>query len=198
MIDDLKEFKTNFTVMASDVDMKGNLKPHILLDYLQNTAWAHYMEVEKIVGKILDENYIWLISRLKIILKEIPKWQDMVTVKTYATDINGYFAYRNFEIIKKEKIIGNSTFLWLIKDKIKNKLIKPENFVKKFPINSAERFFDLKEKIPEISGQDKGEKIKVKYSDIDVNNHVNNARYLQWAIDCVDENILKEKCFKEI
>jgi len=140
-----------------------------------------------------------LISRLKIILKETPKWQDIIEIKTYATDISGYFAYRNFEIIKEEKIIGNSTFLWLIKDKIKNRLIKSENFIKKFPINHIERFFDLKEKIPEISEKkDTGEKIKVKYSDIDINNHVNNAKYLQWVIDSVDKNILIGKCLKEI
>ncbi|GEM_PF-5411939 len=46
-MDELKEFKMNFMILASDVDVNGNLKPYVLLDYLQNTAWAHYMEVEK-------------------------------------------------------------------------------------------------------------------------------------------------------
>ena len=35
---------------------------------------------------------------------------------------------------------------------------------------------------------------EVMYSDIDLNKHMNNARYLEWVMDLLPQNVL-EKCF---
>ena len=39
---------------------------------------------------------------------------------------------------------------------------------------------------------------KVMYSDLDVNQHMNNARYLEWACDLVDLDFYKTKYIKEL
>ena len=39
---------------------------------------------------------------------------------------------------------------------------------------------------------------KVVWSDIDTMAHVNNVKYVGWALDTIDENILRDKPLKEI
>ena len=36
---------------------------------------------------------------------------------------------------------------------------------------------------------------RVEFSDIDINNHTNNAKYIEWAFDCIDQQL---SCLMEV
>ena len=59
-------------------------------------------------------------------------------------------------------------------------------------------FFEIKGKVDKITKPELTKEVVVSYSDIDVNNHTNNVRYVQWLLDCIDFNILIKKQIKEL
>ncbi|MCX8094361.1 MAG: thioesterase, partial [Candidatus Goldbacteria bacterium] len=159
----------------------------------------HYNEFEKQNGKILSDNLIWAITKLKLNMTRMPNWQENIKVKTWAPFVDKYFAYRNFEIMdEKDNIIGKSTFNWVIIDVLNKKTVIPTEFSDRWQFHKTPLFFELKGKIERITTPEKSREITVSYLDIDVNNHVNNVRYIHWIIDCIDFKILKEKVIKDI
>ena len=58
---------------------------------------------------------------------------------------------------------------------------------------------DLKyNKIPQISQSDNEKTFEIRYDDIDVNRHVNNAKYIVWALESLPVEFLKTNSLKRI
>jgi medium-chain acyl-[acyl-carrier-protein] hydrolase len=55
----------------------------------------------------------------------------------------------------------------------------------------------LPEKIPLLEGGEELAEFKVRNSDLDLNNHVNNTRYAQWILDAVPVQSLKTATLHE-
>jgi len=196
---DLSTYTVSFKVFANEVDMNVRARITAILDYLQNTAWCHYNEFEKKNGKILSDNLIWAILKLKINLGKLPQWEEVIKVKTWVPLIDKYFAYRNFEIYDEQNnIIGKSTFNWVLIDINNKKTVRQEQFVNKWHFYKTPLFFEIKGKVDKITKPELTKEVVVSYSDIDVNNHTNNVRYVQWMLDCIDFNILIKKQIKEL
>ena len=196
---DLSTYTVSFKVFSNEVDMNKRAKITTILDYLQNTAWCHYNDFEKRNGKILSDNLIWAILKLKVNMIRLPQWEEIIKVKTWAPFVDKYFAYRNFEIYDEQNnIIGKSTFIWVVIDINNKKIIKPEQFINKWQFHKTPLFFEIKNKVDKITKPELKKEVTVSYSDIDVNNHTNNVRYVQWMLDCIDFNILIKKQIKDI
>ncbi len=199
MSDDLSVFTGSFKIYANDVDVNAKLKITSLLDFLQNTAWDHYNEFEKKYGKILSEEFIWAIIKIKLKVKKIPYWNEKINIKTWSPFTEKFFAYRNFEISDATgKIIGKASFAWVIVDIKTQKPVIPENFVKIWHFYKTELIFDLKGKIEKINTYDTKKETTVSYSDVDINNHVNNVKYIQWIVDSINPEILFKKEIREL
>jgi acyl-ACP thioesterase len=193
----LSIYTEQFKIYADEVDMTSRVRITSILDFLQNTAWMHYNEFERQNGKILPENMKWVVLKIGLKITKIPCWHDKIKIKTWAPFVEKYFAYRNFEILDEgNNIIGNSTFNWAVIDINSRKPASLENFINKWHFHKTPLFFELKGKIEKIIQPYISREISVNYSDIDVNNHANNAKYIQWIIDCIDCEVLKQKEIK--
>lgn len=199
MSDNLSVFTETFKIYANEVDASASLKITSLLDLLQNTAWSHYTEFEKKYGKILSDNLIWVITKLKIKIEKIPVWNEIIKITTWAPFTEKFFAYRNFEIKDiDDNVIGKSSFSWVIIDIKSKKPVLPENFIKTWHFYKTDLFFNLRGKIENIKEPDFKKTLNVSYSDIDVNNHTNNVKYIQWILDSIDYEILLKNEIKEL
>jgi acyl-ACP thioesterase len=68
-----------------------------------------------------------------------------------------------------------------------HKPVSMESFLGKFPIEPNRHAIEHKPEKLRLPNADAtiGNPFTVKPSDIDMNQHVNNTRYVQWAIDCI-------------
>ncbi len=198
-MDDLKVFTADFKIFADDVDANKKVKINSILNFLQNTAWSHYNEFEKRYGTILPEKNMWAIIKIRLKMHKIPEWEDNIKVKTWATGIERLFTYRNFEILdEKNNVIGISTFKWVILDVLKKRPVKPDVFLNRFHFNETEKFFEMERKINPVSQPEFISCKKVGYTDIDVNKHVNSVKYIEWVLDAVNYDLIKDKKFNEL
>lgn len=186
-----KDFEINFTQCLPS----GSLKYTELCNLLQLTAAAH-SEMGGISFTDMQEfDQAWVLSRMRVEISDLPKWKDTVTVKTWINSLENSRSVRALEMyVNGEKIVGCETF-WAV---FNTKKRRPELLT--LAHDHFELFPDVKatrEGFSKIDINPEKEEVFSKtviLSDLDIVNHVNNVKYLEWCMDLVDENIiLKQK-----
>jgi acyl-ACP thioesterase len=188
-----KEFEINFTQCLPS----GRLKYTELCNLLQLTAASH-ADLGGISFTDMQEfNQAWVLSRMRIEIKALPQWKDTVVVKTWINTLENSRSIRALEIyLKGEKIIGCETF-WAVFNTEKRRpeelALEHEHF-ELFPgLKATEESFSkiiINAEKEEVFGK------KVILSDLDIVNHVNHVKYLEWCMDVVDESIILNQKIK--
>lgn len=188
-------FSKNWEINFTQCTPNGYLKYTDLCNILQLTA-AEHSELGGISFVDMQHyNQAWVLSRMRVEITELPKWKDTITVKTWINSLENSRSVRAFEIYSNDrKIIGSETFWAVFNTKIRRpeSLALPYSHFELFPQNRAtiETFSKIN---LDFDAQIVSEKIVV-LSDLDIVNHVNNVKYLEWCLDYVDEkNILNQK-----
>jgi medium-chain acyl-[acyl-carrier-protein] hydrolase len=190
-----KDWEINFTQCTPN----GYLKYTDLCNILQLTAASH-SEIGGISFVDMQEfNQAWVLSRMRLEITHLPKWKDIVTVKTWINTLENSRSVRALEMyVNGKKMIGAETF-WAV---FNTKIRRPE------PLALPYEHFDLypENKATEISFskidiKDKKEIVfekRVVLSDLDIVNHVNNVKYLEWCLDCIDEKFILKQQIKSL
>jgi medium-chain acyl-[acyl-carrier-protein] hydrolase len=186
-----KDWEINFTQCTPN----GFLKYTDLCNILQLTAAAH-SEVGGISFFDMQEfHQAWVLSRMRVEIIALPKWQDVVTVKTWINSLENSRSVRALEMyVNGKKIVGCETYWAVFNTQLRRPeaLALPYEHFELFPENRA-----TNEGFSKINiNHDKGAIFEktVYLSDLDIVNHVNNVKYLEWCLDHVDEKrILKQE-----
>ena len=138
---------------------------------------------------LCERGYFWVITKIQLEIHRLPKWTEQVTIRTWVRNSGAATSPRDIEIVDTEgrTLVGAST-VWAILDKEKSQPQRMSMFdgcfapqercaLERKPLRIAP--LTLPDILPEP--------MDVRYSDIDINSHVNNARYIQWAFDAVSE-----------
>lgn len=164
----------------------GYLKYTDLCNILQLTAGLHAELGGISFSDMQVFHQAWVLSRMRVEIKRLPKWRDVVTVKTWIKSLENSRSVRCLELyVGDEKIVGCETF-WAVINTNKRKpesLALPHEHFEKFPENATEKTFskiDLKEELEVL------ENYTVRLSDLDVVNHANNVKYLEWCLNNCD------------
>ena len=186
-----KYWEINFTQCTPN----DYLKYTDLCNLLQLTAAAH-SELGGISFSDMQEfNQAWVLSRMRVEISKLPKWKDTVTIKTWINTLENSRSVRALEVyVNGIKVVGSETF-WAVINTEKRRpeaLALPFEHFEIFPEKKA-----TKKSFSKIQLVDDKEDVLHKVvvlSDLDIVNHVNNVKYLEWCLDFVpSELILNQK-----
>ncbi len=181
-----KPLENKFRITSYDVDCDMNLAVNTLFCYLQETALLQVNQIDIGWDYLGQFNFFWALSKMYIRIERMPKWDERITVRTWARRHDTFTQPREFEIIDSNKIvIIRATSSWIILDGATGKFQKLDQFEDRLP------YLDDKVAIegsaPKIRKTDFDISTcgfsKVLHSDLDRNHHVNNTKYLQWLFD---------------
>ncbi len=182
-----KNWEINFTQCTPN----GVLKYTDLCNMLQLTAATH-SELGGISFVDMQQfNQAWVLSRMRVEIIEMPKWKDTITIKTWINNLENSRSIRAFEVlVNNKKMIGSETFWAVFNTKIRKPeaLALPHEHFEKYPENKA-----TQQSFSKINIQNEKEIVfekTVVLSDLDIVNHVNNVKYLEWCLDCIDEKTI--------
>ena len=188
--------EVTFRVGSLDVDMFNQCRPSALLGYLQEAATQAAIQLGASGPEIFERYHcLWMVSRNWVELYAPLRWNDAFTIQTWHRGGTGVATYRDFDIFRDGKLIGQGVAQWVMVDADTHKL------------------FRLRD-VTEFQGTDGGELCKSRtlsglhlpahmehvesralhYSDTDVNGHVNNVRYVDFICDALHmENLGPER-----
>ena len=190
----------DFTLSSCFIDCKSKLSPQHLLLLMQEVAWGH-VEKHRIGWSYLQQfNQFWALIRLHAKIVRMPDWKETVTLKTWGKLSEGLSHFRDHEMTDKDgNIIIAATSTWVILDFTTGRPQKVTHLPSYLYVNEHKNA--IVENAPKIKNlsfpEDTREYKSVLYSDIDVNQHVNNSRYLQFAIDALPFDYVQKHTLKE-
>ncbi len=188
----LHRFK-DFTIASYNADFEGKGTMQALMQFMQEIAWEHAEHLDLGFSHLMEQNLAWVLARLKIKVIEFPNWQDTVKVKTWAAGKDNLFWYRDFYIYdSNQNVLAKATTDWVI---INLETRRPHRADKMFrvEIDVPERVFDKKlGKLSAVTSEEIKYKKQVSYSDLDLNDHVNNVKYVEWILDSYPREFFDE------
>ena len=184
-------FEKPYELHTFDFDPHKTVRLTTILNYLQDISTVHY---RSLFGKDHD-HAVWVIVEWDIhFVSPIEKIQKL-TVKTKPTYFRKFIAYRAYEILDQAgKIVCTATSKWAyINYETRKQETIPQVLYERFgvPENSQKplKLDHMDFKIECVEGMT----FKSRFSDIDINQHVNNVSYLKWALDSLPYEYIKEK-----
>lgn len=176
--------KYKFDIKSYHSDQDGKLTLTALFHFLQECAWDNARLNDFGYEYLNKKNAFWVLSRILVQVDEYPNWKDEIEIKTWPKGTDGFFALRDFEVYKEDRIIARIISSWLILDqnsrrpcRLENYNFVHENFLQESAINQTLNKVVLKSDLIQADSR------KVYSSDLDVNKHVNNATYVKWVTD---------------
>lgn len=190
-------YEKKYEIFYQDIDMFKNLSISHLMDLFSDLATSQSEDINLGVQYQNDHNVAWVIYKWNIEMFRNIKYEDKIKIKTRAYSFRKFYAYRTFEVEnEKGEKLAEAKSTWLMIDFKKRKAIRiPSEYAEGYGYISTK---ELKlEDVPKFTGEEQ-EQIKVKYSNIDANNHVNNVNYIRWALDNTPIEYIEEKDIKEV
>lgn len=173
-------------IKYNEMDFNRVLKPSALLNLLQDLATDNAEMLGFGPSFIFPQNYAWFLIKYHMEFDDYPEGLDEFIIKTEARGISKILASRDFELwTTNNKRLGRIASNWMLID-LNTKNILPLSKIIDFMPKFEKREDDLQfEKIIPPTQTDYEKTFEIRFDDIDVNQHVNNANYIIWAFETI-------------
>lgn len=189
-------------VRYSECDSDSKLTLTGIVNYLQDCSVAQSDDLGVGIDYLVGHHYGWVVNYWQIDIARRPRLSETITVGTSPYKMAGFFGMRNFAIdaADGERLVTANS-VWTLMD--------IEHYVPtKLPEDMASRYelfpkFDMeytnrKIRLTEDAEREPAGNVTVTPFDLDSNHHLNNSRYIDWALSAMkavdsgfDENSIK-------
>ena len=179
-----------------DTDAAFCLKPAAFMDMAQEIAYWAAQALGFGYDDLQRHQTAWVLSRMHIRFGQLPKWRDPVVLKTWHKGADGLFFLRDFHLQTPEGgSLVRATSSWLVMDVQSRRLVRGGDVLQLVDADTRVAEDAIAEPAPklvipkDLPLEEKGSRT-VSYSDVDIIGHTNNARYIVWAFDCLDYELV--------
>lgn len=187
-------------ITYSEMDYNLVLKPSSLFNYLQDLASENAENLGFGYSATYPKNLGWFLLKYRMEFENYPKSIKSLRLTTEPRGFHKLFAYRNFKIYNGENLLGKISSTWSLVN-FESKKLSPIDKSINSPnlIPYTKKDDDLNyEKIPELTRIDIEKFFEIRFDDIDVNKHVNNANYIIWAFEPLGFDLRSSKTLKTL
>jgi len=193
------EFETRLNGL--DVDGRGQCKASALLNHLQNAATLA-AENGGFSRETLIERYgaFWMLARSWYRLARPLQFEDKLTIRTWHRGARGAIMYRDYDILANGQPVGESVSAWVLASLDGHKLLHLKGIPELEGTGGGELCKTMTlAKLHQPGDLREAERRTMRYSDSDLNGHVNNTRYADFACDAVGmENLPQDRYLAEM
>ena len=187
-------------IPSYDVSLNGQTKFYTLCNILLDSAALHANKFGFGYHDMRKENVYWVLSRFHIIMQAYPRMDDRVWVETWPKGMNKLFFMRDYRMYSSDKLLlASATSAWLILDGStgRPKKMEKNDHLHNFHIDDYHAVEGVPGKLPAIPGPDRQMSHQARYSDLDINKHVNAVKYIEWVQDCYPQELYEKQNVKE-
>ena len=176
-----------YRVDSRDIDMFQQCRPSAVLGILQEAATRASMALHISGPEALEKyNALWMITRNWVELDAPIRWNDLLTIRTWHRGATGASSYRDFDIIRDGEVIGQGVTLWVMVDAAEHKLLRLKDLKEFEGTDGGELMKSIKLRRAAMPEEFDGQSLReMRYSDTDINGHINNIHYADFACDAI-------------
>ena len=196
-------YRLSFFVGSREIDFRSRLSPTSLCYFLQDIASCHAASAGVDIADLLKIGKTWMLSRLNLIVNNLPRWKDYLDLFTWPVGVKSLFATRDFVALDKSgNTVAVATSSWLIVDLKSRKPVRVNRYIERMKLLNELRALDKYLIRPDynLEGMNwvKPHREKVGLDDIDVNGHFTSMKYIEKILFNIDEDFRQDNELKEI
>ncbi|HOV26690.1 MAG TPA: thioesterase [Pseudobacteroides sp.] len=176
-----------YSVNISDVDFTKSLKLSALFNYFQDIACVGAESLGIGIDTLIEKyNVTWVITRFRINIFRNPVLNEKITIETWHHGHKRLEFERDFRVLDSDgNVIASAASAWIILDIKTREIRRPELITYDPSTIRDERAIDGKfGRLRAVGELEAVYKKRIGYSDIDLNGHINNSKYVDYAMDC--------------
>ena len=201
----VEKFNANYRIPCYDTDLNQRLKPAAFLNMAQEAANQHADYLGVGYDSLGETHQAWVLSRMRVVFEKLPLWRDNVNLKSWHKGASGFMFLRDFIMSNEQgETLIKATTSWLVIDMNTRRLARRGAFAD-FATDQSRCIVEdaiaepaAKVVIPQELQPLKTTQHTVAFSDLDMNQHVNNVQYVVWAMDAVGLDVTTSSPLREL
>ena len=189
--------KTLKTIEICDVDYMNRFKIYRMFTEFTQLATTN-AELIGLWNKEHIGKYGWVVAKQTLTLDEPIHVDDIVEFSTIIGNSSAAVFPRYYFIKKDGREIGRCSSIWTLIDLKARRIVIPKRLGFIIPVVNHGIKLDTPKNIDDNLELKEVCKRQVLFSDVDLNQHMNNAKYIDWALDSIDYDIHKEHFIHEV
>lgn len=189
-----KIYQRDFHLDCFLLDNEGKANLVTYFNLMQEIALKHAGMLGFGFSDMSANNMLWVLTRMVLKIDRELAWDEVVSIKTWSRGIDGPYSFREFIFYDaKQNEIGKASSSWVPIDLTTRKPTKifDENPINQIAIKESVGI-DV-EKVILPKDLELGFIHQVHNTDLDINNHANNARYVEWIYNSMPLGSIKAK-----
>ncbi|RLN08858.1 hypothetical protein C2845_PM11G01100 [Panicum miliaceum] len=203
-------FRQDFSIRSYEIGADRTASIETLMNHLQETALNHAKSAGLLgdgfgsTPEMSKRNLFWVVSQMQVLVEQYPCWGDTVGIDTWVSGHGKNGLRRDWHLHDHNtgQTILKATSKWVMMHKHTRKLARiPDEVRTEIAPYFSERTAITDEdsrKLPKLPGN--GGPMASKYvrtsltprwSDLDLNQHVNNVRYIGWILESAPISIFE-------
>lgn len=164
------------------------MRPSVLLNYFEDIAMQNSSAVGVSMEYYDSNKRGFMLLSWEIRMFNWPSFNETITIITTPTAFKRFLANREYKVYNsKGELVAEANSVWIFTDTQARKPVSvPDELYPRFGIApDSHKHFTMLDSVKPIMTGDITAPIQVLQRDIDMNNHVNNVRYVEWALESI-------------
>lgn len=178
----------NYEIKYHDTHSNELVGMSNIFKLFQESAMRQMKGCKPSYGELLNQGKALILSSIRVEMYSPVYPYDNITVKTWASNSNkGFTTIRSYQMYRGEELIGESASAWALVSTADKRLLKISeadfsNYEGEEPLTLEK---PMRVRIPSEVKMNLVGEYTVRYSDIDMNNHVSNTNYPDIIFNCL-------------
>lgn len=182
-------YSEKYTVTSHNVDVNDNLRPTMVAQFMQETANHHMRDRKPSYYDLFAVGKSFIVTRMAIETYEQIHQYDNIEVKTWRCPEKAATFIRCFLIERDGKVCARAYTEWAVANRNTGKLCRAgevdiSNYETGEPLEMS---IPVRFRFPKDTTWERVGTKRVMYSDVDMNMHMNNTRYLDMLWNYIPE-----------
>lgn len=184
-------WKEVYPVRSFDVDARGHLTVAAVCNYLQDAAGCHAHALGVSIDQLHQSHLTWVLIRMRVELDRDLEWQDRLQIHTWPSDQDRLISQRDFLLFDGVgRTSGRCVTQWVVMDMQRWRPQRLTALPKPLPKPDRPRAMEnMPARIDAVEGVKPELSFRVGDRDLDRNGHVNNVRYIEWALEALPASV---------
>ncbi|KAI3771560.1 hypothetical protein L6452_02725 [Arctium lappa] len=200
-------FRQNFSIRSYEIGADRTASIETLMNHLQETALNH-VKTAGLLGdgfgstpEMCKKNLFWVVTKMQVMVDRYPTWGDVVQVDTWVARSGKNGMRRDWLLrdCKTGEIVTRASSNWVMMNKETRRLSKiPDEVraeIEHYFVDAPPVVDDDSRKLPkleETTADYVRDGLTPRWSDLDVNQHVNNVKYIGWILESAPQEVVEK------
>ncbi|MCX6557852.1 MAG: thioesterase [Candidatus Aminicenantes bacterium] len=174
---------------AGDASRTGRLLA--MLEEMMETAGRNAAKLGAGMRELHAKGLTWVLARLHVQVQAIPPAGQTIQIATWPAGRHRLFAVREFQVKDsggREQL--RATSAWAMMKKETRRLSRLDPLLPVFSRHPERMVMDDFSPLPPLGQAGSRASYRAQAADIDINDHVNNTVYLDWALRALSERVI--------